>query len=98
MDVRRSPIAGTWYPAQPAALSRALDRYMAAARARPPRGKIWGLVAPHAGLRYAGHVAAWAFACLRDLHPEVVAVVGPLHSPAPESLLTSAHDAYATPL
>lgn len=98
MDVRPSPIAGTWYPARPADLAREIDRHLARARPQMPPGTIWGVVAPHAGLRYSGPVAAWAFACLRGLRPEVVAVVGPMHYPVRAALLTTAHDAYQTPL
>jgi AmmeMemoRadiSam system protein B len=117
MDVRPSPIAGRWYPGEPAALARAVDRYLAGARPEVPPEAIRGLVAPHAGLRYSGPVAAWAFACLRA-RPDrtdqandapgsasaggaarpLVALVGPMHYPARAGLLTSAHDAYATPL
>jgi AmmeMemoRadiSam system protein B len=98
MDIRPSPIAGKWYPAHPERLARDIDRYLADARPCLPPGSVVGIVAPHAGLRYSGPVAAWAYACVRGLHPEVVAVVGPLHDDAPAGLLTSAHDAYATPL
>jgi AmmeMemoRadiSam system protein B len=98
MDVRPSTIAGTWYPAEPQALARALERYLADAQPQIPTGRIWGIVAPHAGLRYSGPVAAWAYACLRGLNPELVAVVGPMHEPARAPLLTTAHAAYATPL
>jgi AmmeMemoRadiSam system protein B len=105
MDVRPSPIAGTWYPEDPAALVRALDRYLSAAQPRLPAGRIWGIVVPHAGLRYSGPVAAWAYTCLRNLDgrkaspaPELVAVVGPMHEPVRAPLLTTGHAAYATPL
>lgn len=98
MDIRPSPIAGRWYPAHPERLAHDIDRYLAEARPRPPPGPVMGIVAPHAGLRYSGPVAAWAYACLSDPRPEVVAVVGPLHDNGPTALLTSAYDAYATPL
>jgi AmmeMemoRadiSam system protein B len=98
MDVRPSPIAGTWYPADPKALSRALDRYLADAEPQIPPGRISGIVVPHAGLRYSGPVAAWAYTCLRGLKPALVAVVGPMHEPTCAPLLTTAHAAYATPL
>jgi AmmeMemoRadiSam system protein B len=98
MDVRPSPIAGRWYPADPARLTQTLDRYLASAHVHPPASQIWGIVVPHAGLRYAGPTAAWAHACLRGVRPEIVAVIGPLHDPALDPVLTSAHTAYATPL
>jgi hypothetical protein len=53
---------------------------------------------PHAGHRYSGPVAGYAFAALRDLEPELVAVVAPMHYLAVSPLLTTAHAAYETPL
>lgn len=75
-----------------------LDQYLAATRLQPLPGKLRGIVVPHAGLRYSGSVAAWAFACLREHRPALVALVGPMHYPAAAPLLTTAHEAYATPL
>lgn len=98
MDIRPSPLGGGWYPAERLQLTHLLDHYLAGVHGTPPAGRILGIVAPHAGLRYAGSTAAHAYACLRGLHPDVVAVLGPLHEPHPAALLTSAHGAYATPL
>jgi AmmeMemoRadiSam system protein B len=98
MDIRRSAIAGAWYPAAPVRLRQRLDQYLANADIQAPEGTILGIVAPHAGLRYSGAVAAWAFACLRGLQVDLVAIIGPMHRSAPAPLLTTAHDAYETPL
>jgi AmmeMemoRadiSam system protein B len=47
---------------------------------------------------YSGPVAGYAFAAVRNLQPDVVAVVAPMHYPYPQPLLTTAHAAYHTPL
>jgi AmmeMemoRadiSam system protein B len=62
------------------------------------RGELIGVVAPHAGHRYSGPVAGYAFAAARGLSPELVAIIAPMHQPYSGSLLTTAHSAYATPL
>ncbi len=98
MNIRPSPIAGSWYPGQANALTRDLDRYLNQAETAVPNGKIWGVVVPHAGYRYSGAVAAYGFNCLRGLQPDLVVVVSPLHSAHRAALLTTAHDAYETPL
>jgi len=97
-DIRPSPIAGTWYPGSPEALNRAIDAYLAQAKPEPLEGEVVGLIAPHAGHRYSGQVAAHAFQYLRGLQPEIVAVISPLHIPVPGQVLTSGHEAYSTPL
>jgi len=100
LDVRPSPLAGKWYPAQPEVLAAAVDRYLAAARAAMPRleGEVVGVVAPHAGLQYSGPVAGYAFAAVEGMAPDWVAVLSPMHYPYQYPLLTTAHQAYATPL
>lgn len=98
MNVRPSPIAGTWYPGNPDRLTRTVDDYLNRVDTAVPAGKIWGLVVPHAGYRYSGQVAAHAFACLKGLQPDLVVVISPLHQMHHAPLLTTAHDAYETPL
>jgi AmmeMemoRadiSam system protein B len=98
MNIRPSPIAGHWYPSQPEALTWEINQYLDRATVKPPDGKIWGIVVPHAGYYYSGPVAAYAFKCLLGLHPEIVVVVSPFHSDHPAPLLTTAYDAYQTPL
>lgn len=97
-NLRPSPIAGTWYPGHPATLRAAIERYLAGVVSPAPDGSLHAIVVPHAGYQYSGPVAAHAFACLRGLHPETIAVVSPLHARHPARVLTSAHEAYQTPL
>lgn len=97
-EVRPSPIAGTWYAGDPERLARQVDASLDQAVLPPLPGAVIGVIAPHAGHRYSGQTAGHAFAALRGQSPEVVAVVSPMHAPAPGAALTSAHQAYATPL
>src|SRR5688500_1546654 len=76
---RRTSVAGTWYPDNPARLAEAVDRYVADAAVeplpRPPRA----LIAPHAGLMYSGPVAAFAYKVARAARYRAVILVGPSH-------------------
>jgi AmmeMemoRadiSam system protein B len=98
LDLRPSPIAGQWYPGDPKRLADSVDAYISAARLPALPGDLVGVMTPHAGHRYSGPVAGYAFAAMRGLQPDLVAVVSPMHYPAYEPLLTSAHAGYATPL
>ncbi len=98
MSIRPSPIAGTWYPSSARELSASLDRFLTQAEVSLPAGHVLGVVAPHAGHRYSGAVAACAFKCLSGMQPDRVAVISPMHHPHYAPLLTTAHSAYATPL
>lgn len=97
-NVRPSQIAGLWYEGEPKALARAVDAYMDDAQLPEIKGEVIGAIAPHAGHRYSGPVAGYAFAAMRGLEPSVVAVLSPFHNYHPAPLLTTTHDAYGTPL
>ncbi len=98
MSIRPSAFAGTWYPRDPIILAEQVDTFLAGAEVAVPDGRVWGVVAPHAGYRYSGRVAGHAFRCLSGLCPELVVVISPMHHALSPGLLTSAHEAYATPL
>lgn len=98
LDVRPSPIAGTWYEGNPKSLAARVDGYLAEAKLPPLDGQVIGVIAPHAGHKYSGQVAAHAFAALRGQNPDLVAVLAPFHNYAPHALLVTSHQAYGTPL
>lgn len=97
-DLRPSPIAGTWYEGRPEALERNIDNYLDRAKLPDLPGEVIAVIAPHAGHRYSGGVAGYAFAALRNRRPDLVAVITPMHHPYMQALITSSHEAYATPL
>ncbi len=97
-DSRPSALAGTWYPAQPAALRAALDTLLKTVEPVPLSGRLLGLLVPHAGYRYSGAIAANAFGLLRGLFFDTVVVIGPMHHPILGTVLTSGHTSYVTPL
>lgn len=98
LDVRPSPIAGTWYEGNAKLLAQSVDEYLNKAKLPDLNGEVVAVIAPHAGHLYSGPVAGYAFAALRGLSPELVAVISPFHNLARYPLLTTAHDAYGTPL
>jgi AmmeMemoRadiSam system protein B len=98
VNLRPSPIAGLWYEGDPKVLIRNLDEYLNRAHLPELHGEVLGVIAPHAGHRYSGPVAGYAFAALRGRTPDLVAVLSPFHNFHNAPLLTAAHDAYATPL
>ncbi len=97
-DVRPSPISGTWYSADKEKLSPTIDDYLA--RAKPPgiQGEVIALMVPHAGHIYSGLTAAHAYKTVRGKSFEQVVILSPSHQYYPQPLLTSAHQAYQTPL
>ena len=98
IDVRPSPIAGQWYESDPEMLARNVDEYLEEAHLPELDGEVVAVIAPHAGHTYSGAVAGYAFAALRPRKPDLVAIIAPMHHPYFEPLITTAHDAYSTPL
>ena len=98
MDTRPSPIAGRWYPGDSGQLASSVDDYISAAQLPEIKGQVIAVMAPHAGHVYSGAVAGYAFRALQGMGTELVAVVSPMHQPYSQPLLTSAHQAYQTPL
>ena len=97
-SVRPSPIAGAWYEGNPKALARIVDQYLDQGELPELPGEVIAFIAPHAGHKYSGPVAGYAFAAVRARTFDLVAILSPMHQPTYESLLTTAHEAYATPL
>jgi hypothetical protein len=97
-NVRPSPIAGTWYQGNPEALESEIDTYLKNSELPELPGEVIAVIAPHAGHRFSGAVAGYAFAALRNRAPDLAAVISPMHHPYEQPLITSSHAAYSTPL
>ncbi len=97
---RPAAVAGTFYPADPAALNVQIARYLADVppRHRAPAPKL--LVVPHAGYVYSGPVAAHAYALLARWRARITRVVllGPTHRVAVRGLAVPTVSAFDTPL
>ena len=98
LDLRPSPIAGQWYDGNPTSLARSVDNFLDGAKNPDLNGEIIGVIAPHAGHRYSGPVAGYAFAVLRGRTSDLVVVIAPMHYPYIPPLITTSHQAYTTPL
>jgi len=85
-DVRPAAVAGSWYPGTAERLAREVDGYLAAASVGDVSHPT-AIIAPHAGLRYSGPVAAFAYRAIAPSHTRTAApshyasvvLVGPSH-------------------
>jgi MEMO1 family protein len=77
--IRRSSVAGRWYPGDPSRLASEVDTYLARAVVEATPSPIRAIVAPHAGLMYSGPVAAYAYNAARRSRPKSIVLVGPSH-------------------
>lgn len=99
-DIRPSPIAGTWYTGDPKKLAAEIDQFIESAKvsADEYEGELIGLVSPHAGHRYAGRTASYAYRLVQGCPRGLAVILSPFHPYSTAEFLTTAHRAYQTPL
>jgi len=97
-DVRRSTIAGSWYPGSPERLGETVDRFLANAGSGQIEGEIIALIVPHAGYQYSGQVAAYAYVELRGREYDKVVILAPSHRVYVGEFAVTSYAYYETPL
>jgi AmmeMemoRadiSam system protein B len=97
-SVRKSAVAGFWYPGDPLMLAREVSDHLRAAGEVTAPGRLVALISPHAGLRYSGPVAAHGLSLLRGRRSATVVMVGPAHRAVFDGVAVFASGAFETPL
>ncbi len=97
-DIRKSILAGTWYPGNKQTLTEAIEGYLAEADAKSPEGNLKAVIVPHAGHKYSGPVAAHAYTLLRGKDIRRVIMIGPSHRVAFRGVSVNLQSGYETPL
>ncbi len=98
--IRPPAVAGMFYPADPQQLAQYVRAALArAARDVPQLPEVEAVVAPHAGYRYSGEIAAHAFAALAERGDvKRILLLGPAHTVPLRGIAAPAWDGFATPL
>ena len=95
--VRPSPIAGAWYSSGRSHLHGELHEFLDDAD-RYEGSRPLALICPHAGYRFSGPTAAWAFRALEKERYDRVFILGPSHSHPLSGLGVGSWTHYDTPL
>ena len=96
--VRSPAVAGTFYPDSPKVLSAQVGKFIHDAELKETDGELIGLIAPHAGYVYSGHVAGHAYKQLIGQSFDTVVLVGLSHRYRIEGAAVYARGAFRTPL
>ncbi len=96
--IKKSVIAGSWYPGNPSTLKRDIETYFTSVSIPELEGEVVGLISPHAGYMYSGQVAANAYNLIRGKKYDGVIVVGPSHRVAFHGVSVFSRGGYETPL
>ncbi len=98
--IRPPAVAGTFYSDRPDKLAAAVESMLSQAQ-DAGLGSVRALIAPHAGYRYSGPIAASAFRQLQadgNGQRRTVYLLGPAHYVFVDSVALSPADAFETPL
>jgi MEMO1 family protein len=77
--VRKSAVAGQFYPADPVKLRSEINSYLAKVDVDRTERDILAMIAPHAGYIYSGPVAAFAYSQIQGRSYDTVVVISPSH-------------------
>ncbi len=94
---KRSTLAGSWYPGDPAALGDLIDSLLLDA-AQSPLPAASGLIVPHAAYEYSGAVAAAAYRALQGQPCDRIVLLAPSHTRAFHGVAVLDSEAFETPL
>jgi AmmeMemoRadiSam system protein B/AmmeMemoRadiSam system protein A len=97
-QVRESVIAGSWYPGNSSRLQREVQDYVSKASTVDLKGQLIALISPHAGYRYSGQVAAYAYKLLGERKFSSVVVIAPSHRSYFRGVSVYDRGGYRTPL
>lgn len=93
--LRESIVSGIFYSEDPSELAGEVRDLLA--KNRPPREGASAIMAPHAGLRYSGDLAALAWNATRNRDVRIVLVLAPVHRPADDLIYLPESDLFAGP-
>ncbi|MCX8111445.1 MAG: AmmeMemoRadiSam system protein B, partial [Syntrophorhabdaceae bacterium] len=96
--IREPSVSGSFYPANPSVLKRDIESYIKSANIVHVKGDIKGIISPHAGYMYSGHVAAYGFKAISKSVYDTVIVIAPSHRAFLEGASIMDRGGYKTPL
>lgn len=99
MNNYRAPAAaGLFYPSRPVILKEEVNTLLNLSVNTKTYGKVFGLIAPHAGYVYSGRTAAYSYNLLRDQNINNVIIISPSHREYFKGSCIFQGDGYLTPI
>ena len=91
-------VAGQFYPADKAKLSKDIDSYLKGYKVIGGEGELIAIIVPHAGYEYSGRIAGYAYKQLTNKSFDTVIVMGPSHYVQFDGVSIMPKGEYGTPL
>ena len=96
-DIRKPAVAGAFYPADKAELTKQVDEFLANAK-KIDKGRLVAIVVPHAGYVYSGQVAAHSFKQLEGTDFKKIIIISPSHYVSFDGMSVYNKGLFETPL
>ncbi len=97
-SIRKSALAGEWFPADPQKLKKRIDLYLDRVGEVRLSEKPLGLIVPHAGYIYSGQAAAYGYKAVENLDFKRVVIMGLSHQIPLNGAAVPGADFFETPL
>lgn len=99
-ETREPAVAGTFYPGDEKELKQMIEKFLKEAKDVEIKGRLRGLVVPHAGYVYSGPVAAYGYKLLMKQKPQPskILLLGPAHYGMFIGIAESGANVWRTPL
>lgn len=82
MQIREPVVAGQFYPGDSETLKHKIQSFLKEVKSPKVKGKIYGIIVPHAGYDFSGQTAAYAFKQIESTEYDTVIILGPSHQVA----------------
>jgi AmmeMemoRadiSam system protein B/AmmeMemoRadiSam system protein A len=97
-NIKKPNVAGGFYPANAAELSKAVDGFLDGANVPAAPGLIGVMISPHAGYVYSGWVAGYGFKAVASQKVSTVIILSPSHYFPFQGASIWAEGSFETPL
>ena len=99
MNIRKSVLAGNWYPENPEALKKSIEKYLNGVKLPNINSQeISAIIVPHAGHQYSGQCAAYGYSLIKGKPFKRIIIIGPSHTTGFIGVSVSRATHYETPL
>ena len=97
-NIRKSVVAGAFYPGEPGILKMQIENYLSEAKVKDKYEKALGIISPHAGYVYSGQCAAYGYKAIEQKDFDLAVLIAPSHNIGGYQCSVGNYDAYQTPL
>ncbi len=98
MKIREPAVAGQFYSGDPETLKYKIQSFLKEVKTPKVKGKVYGIIVPHAGYDFSGQTAAYAFKQIEGEKYDTVIILGPSHQVAFKGASVYPSGCWRTPL